>query len=161
MSPCIINMLVVFYTWLIPKPNLSFVIGHVSYYMKTPHEIHWKAAKRILWYIQGTIQFGIHYSTWGKPLLVGFTNSDWAEDPDDQKSTAGYVFSLGSGPVTWACKKQQDLSLSLAKQNIEPQLMPVRKINGFGRSFQSLDSSSSSLLHFGATIKVPSSLPKI
>ena len=47
------------------------------------------------------------------------------------------------------------------KKNIEPQLMPVRKIYGFDKSFQSLDSRSSILLHFGATIKVPSSLPKI
>ena len=39
--------------------------------------------------------------------------------------------------------------------------MPVRKLYGFDRSYQSLDSSSSSLLHFGALIKVPSSLPKI
>eukprot|EP00253_Pinus_taeda_P029920 PITA_29920 len=39
------------------------------------------------------------------PLLVGFTDSDWAGDPDDRKSTAGYVFTLGSGPITWACKK--------------------------------------------------------
>ena len=45
-------------------------------------------------------------------MLVGFTDSNWADDPDDQKSTAGYVFSLGSGPVTWACKKQQALALS-------------------------------------------------
>ena len=39
--------------------------------------------------------------------------------------------------------------------------MPVRKLYGFDGSFQSFDSSSSNLLHFGATIKVPSSLPKI
>ena len=48
-------------------------------------------------------------------MLVGFTNSYWASDLDDRKSTAGYVFSLGSGPVTWACKKQQALALSLAE----------------------------------------------
>ena len=48
-------------------------------------------------------------------MLVGFTNSDWVDDPDDQNSTAGYVFSLGSGPITWACKKQQALALSLAE----------------------------------------------
>ena len=47
--------------------------------------------------------------------MVGFTDSDWASDPDDQKSIVGYVFSLGSGPVTWACKKQQSLALSLAE----------------------------------------------
>ena len=45
-------------------------------------------------------------------MLVGFTNLDWVGDPNNRKSTAGYVFSLGSGPVTWACKKQQALALS-------------------------------------------------
>jgi hypothetical protein len=44
--------------------------------------------------------------------LVGFTDSDWADDPNDQKYNAGYVFSVGSRPVTWACKKQQTISLS-------------------------------------------------
>ena len=27
-------------------PDLSFVIGRVSSYMQTPHESHWKAAKK-------------------------------------------------------------------------------------------------------------------
>jgi hypothetical protein len=45
-------------------------------------------------------------------LLVGFTDLDWADDPDDRKSTAGYVLSLGLGPITWAYKKQQVISLS-------------------------------------------------
>jgi hypothetical protein len=84
--------------------------------MQTPHEIHWKVAKRILHYVCGTIQFGIHYSSKGTPLLVGFTESDWVDDPDDGKSTAGYVFSLGLGPVTWACKKQQAISLSSVEE---------------------------------------------
>jgi hypothetical protein len=93
-------------------PDLSFAVGLVARYMQTPHEIHWKAAKRILRYVRGTVQFGIHYSSGGTPLLVGFTDSDWAGDLDDRKSTAGYVFSLGSGPVTWAYKKQQAIALS-------------------------------------------------
>eukprot|EP00253_Pinus_taeda_P021193 PITA_21193 len=48
------------------------------------------------------------------PLLVGFSDSDWAGDPNDRKSTAGYVFTLGLGPNTWACKKQGAISLSSA-----------------------------------------------
>eukprot|EP00253_Pinus_taeda_P011778 PITA_11778 len=48
-------------------------------------------------------------------LLVGFTDSDWTGDPDDWKSTRGYVFTLGSGPITWACKKQGAISLSSAE----------------------------------------------
>ena len=44
--------------------------------------------------------------------MVGFTDSDWADDPDDQNYTIGYVFSLSLGPVTWSCKKQQAFSVS-------------------------------------------------
>ena len=47
--------------------------------------------------------------------MVGFTDSDWVDDPNDRKSTTGYVFSLGSGLVTWACKKQQAIALSSAE----------------------------------------------
>eukprot|EP00253_Pinus_taeda_P027789 PITA_27789 len=61
------------------------------------------------------VQFGIHYSAEASPLLVGFTDSDSAGDPDDRKSTAGYVFTLGSRPITWACKKQGAISLSSAE----------------------------------------------
>eukprot|EP00253_Pinus_taeda_P008784 PITA_08784 len=56
--------------------------------------------------------FGIHYSAEASPPLVGFSDFDWAGEPDDRKSTAGCVFTLGSGPITWACKKQSAISLS-------------------------------------------------
>eukprot|EP00253_Pinus_taeda_P005986 PITA_05986 len=97
------------------RPDLSFAVGPVARFMQNPRESHWKAAKRILRYVRGTVQFGIHYSAKAAPLLVGFTDSDWAGDPDDRKSTAGYVFTLGSGPITWACKKQAAISLSSAE----------------------------------------------
>jgi hypothetical protein len=87
-------------------PDISFVVGLVSRYMQTPHEIHWKEAKRILLYVCGTVQFEIHYSLGGTPLLVGFTDSDWDDDLDDQKSTIGYVFTL-----------VQDLSLGPVRNN--------------------------------------------
>ena len=48
-------------------------------------------------------------------MLVGFIDSYWVGDLDDQKSTATYVFILGSRPITWDCKKQQALALSSAK----------------------------------------------
>ena len=108
----IVSLLVAFCILTHSCPDISFDVGLVARYMQHPHESHWKAAKRILWYIRGTVQFEIHYSTWATPLLVGFTDSDWAGDLDDRKSTAGYVFTLGSRPITWDCKKQSALALS-------------------------------------------------
>jgi hypothetical protein len=97
-------------------PDISFVVGLVARYMKTPHEIHWKSTKRIFRYVHGTVQFKIHYNLGGTPLLIGFTDSDWDGDPNDRKSTTGYVFSLGSRPVTWSYKKQHDIALSSAEE---------------------------------------------
>ena len=96
-------------------PDFSYVVGLVARYMKTPHEIHWKEAKRILRYVRSIVQFGIHYISGGNPLLVGFTDSDWVGDLDDRNSTTGYVFNLGSWPITWACKKHHAIVLSSAK----------------------------------------------
>jgi hypothetical protein len=72
------------------RPNLSYVVGAVSRFMQEPHDLHWKAAKCILRYIQGTITFGIHYAVDSTLDLIGFTDSDWAGDSIDHKSTSGY-----------------------------------------------------------------------
>ena len=97
------------------RPDLSFAVGLVAWFMQNPRESHWKAAKRILRYVRGTVQFGIHYSVEAAPLLVGFTDSDWVGDLEDQKSTTGYVFNLGYGPITWSCKKQSVVSVCSAE----------------------------------------------
>jgi hypothetical protein len=66
--------------------------------------------------------------------LVSFTDSDWVGDPNDKNSTACYVFILGSGPVTWACKKQQATDLSspeaeyLAIVNASQEALQLRQI---------------------------------
>ena len=38
--------------------------------------------------------------------MKGYTDSDFQGDPDDRKSTSGYVFTLNGGAVSWRCSKQ-------------------------------------------------------
>ena len=65
--------------------------------------------------MQGTIHFGVHYVV-GSPLeLVGFSDSDWDGDPNDMKSTSGYVFMLSHGTICRSSKKQHTISLSSAE----------------------------------------------
>jgi hypothetical protein len=67
--------------------------------------------------------------------LVGFTDLDWVDDLDDRNSIVGYVFILGSGPVTWAYKKNNNISLSSTEAEYEHWLMQVKKPCGLDRSF--------------------------
>eukprot|EP00253_Pinus_taeda_P029125 PITA_29125 len=63
----------------------------------------------------GTITFGIHYAAGTALNLLGFTDSDWAGDNIDRKSTSGYSLSLGSGPICWSSKKKAAIALSSAE----------------------------------------------
>jgi hypothetical protein len=58
------------------RPYLSYEVGAISRFMQEPHDLHWKDAKRILRYVQGTITFGIHYEVDSTLDLIGFTDSD-------------------------------------------------------------------------------------
>eukprot|EP00253_Pinus_taeda_P025477 PITA_25477 len=63
----------------------------------------------------GTITFGIHHAASTALNLLGFTDSDWASDNIDRKSTSGYSLSLGSSPICWSSKKHAAIALSSAE----------------------------------------------
>ena len=69
----------------------------------------------ILQYMQGIRSYGIHYAADSELDLVGFTDSDWDEDSIDMKSTSGYVFMFGGGPICWSSKNKAAISLSSAE----------------------------------------------
>jgi hypothetical protein len=53
--------------------------------MHAPTDTHLVAAKRILRYIRGTFDHGLHY-TYGTISLSAFTDADWVGDPNDRRS---------------------------------------------------------------------------
>ena len=79
--------------------DLAYEVGVISRYMKEPHEIHWKAAKMTLHYVQGTKNFRIHYVASSPLELIRFTDSDWVGDSIDRNSTSGYIFMIAHGPI--------------------------------------------------------------
>lgn len=89
------------------RPDLSYAVTYTPRFMIARKAEHWVAAKRVLRYVKGTPDFGILYVRSKDPRLIGFTNLDWVGSVDDKKSTFGYVFSLGTGAITWTTKKQQ------------------------------------------------------
>jgi hypothetical protein len=98
------------YAMLCTRPNICFAVGMVIRYQSNPGPPHWRAVKRILWYLCGTIDHALCYL--GKDLrLTGYSDADWANDKGERKSTLGYAFILGGGPVFWCSKKQSRIAL--------------------------------------------------
>jgi hypothetical protein len=68
--------------------------------------------KQFLRYVKGTVRFGCRYTENSVQKLVGYSDSDYAGDIDDQKSTSGTVFFIGSSIITWASQKQKTVAKS-------------------------------------------------
>lgn len=94
------------------RPDLMFVVSLISRFMANPTELHFGTAKRIMRYVKGTLEFGIWYQREGKSELLGYTDSDYAGDVDDSRSTSGYVFLMSGGAVAWSSRKQPIVTLS-------------------------------------------------
>ncbi|KAL0448869.1 UNVERIFIED_CONTAM: Retrovirus-related Pol polyprotein from transposon RE1 [Sesamum latifolium] len=75
------------------RPDILFIVGVTSRFMEAPTSSHMEAAKRILGYLKGTLDFGIFYSWSNDFTLKGFCDSDFAGHIDDRKSTTGFLFS--------------------------------------------------------------------
>ncbi|XP_050156292.1 uncharacterized mitochondrial protein AtMg00810-like [Malus sylvestris] len=93
------------------RPVIAFSVHQVCQFMQNQMVAHFTAVKRILRYLKGTMHLGINYHR-GDLTLKAFSDADWAGDPNDRRSTTGFVAFLGSNPVSWSSKKKQTVSRS-------------------------------------------------
>ena len=82
-----------------------FSIGLLSRFMENPSVEHLKTAKHVLRYVNGTLNFGLKYKMSKIFELIGYSDSDHAEDHIDRKSTFGSVFFLGENLSAWSSQK--------------------------------------------------------
>jgi hypothetical protein len=97
------------------RPDLAFSVSHLAQFMAKPGPIHWMALKRIFCYLQYTSSWGLTYhcfSPGSAHLLNGWTDADWAGDPDTRRSTSGYICQLNGTTLSWLSKKQPIVALS-------------------------------------------------
>jgi hypothetical protein len=76
-----------------------------------PKHEHWIAAKHVLRYIRGTINYGLRYTTSSDIQLHGFTDSDWGGSAEDRKITSGMCLILGFSMIYWGSRKHKSVAL--------------------------------------------------
>ena len=95
------TMGILMYAMIATRPDIAFAVGVVSRYMSNPGKKHWQAVKGILRYIKATKNMRVCYNGSQELSVKGYTDSDYAGDLDNRRSTSGYVFTLAGGVVSW------------------------------------------------------------
>jgi histone deacetylase 1/2 len=94
------------------RPDISFAVNKVCQFLHKPTTVHWSAVKRILRYLQSTVDMGLRIRKSPSILVSAFSDADWAGCSDDRRSTGGFAVFLGSNLISWSSKKQATVSRS-------------------------------------------------
>jgi hypothetical protein len=96
--------------------DISFVVSKLGRFTSNLGDDHWHVLERVMHYLVGTMDYGIHYSRY-PTVLEGYSDANWISGVDELFATSGYIFTLGSAVVSWWLCKQTILMRSPWRQN--------------------------------------------
>lgn len=101
------------YLAITSRPDICAAVSALSKYQAAPSDLHWAGLKRILRYLQGTIETKIVYEKKrDHHIMLGYADADFANDKDNRKSVSGYALVVFGNLVAWSTKRQPTVSLS-------------------------------------------------
>ena len=80
--------------------DLSFTMNLLFCFASNSRKAYWKVIKYILVYIKETIDYEITYHYKSSLQLIGFVNSDYANECDTRQLTDKHVFYIRGGLVS-------------------------------------------------------------
>ncbi|XP_057522461.1 uncharacterized mitochondrial protein AtMg00810-like [Amaranthus tricolor] len=92
------------------RQDIFYAVQQICLHMHDPRKYHFHVLKRIIRYVQGTIQLGLHLIATVSSSLVWITDVDWAGCPDTRRSTSGYCVYLGDNLISWSAKRPSTVS---------------------------------------------------
>ncbi|XP_055859045.1 uncharacterized protein LOC129921301 [Episyrphus balteatus] len=133
------------YLSTISRPDISFTINYLSRQVNNQKISHWKMIERVLRYLKGTTNFGIHFGNEAK--LRAYADSNYSGTEPDMISTSG-ILVYYSGPIVWMAQKQSVVSISSAEAEYRSAASCKQEVCWIRRIMQEL----------GITIKEPTKL---
>lgn len=95
------------------RPELKPAVSVLCRFIKNPGPQHWSAVKLVFRYLRGSTKHGLRYSRDPtNPGLIGYADSDFANDPDKSRSVGGYVVKFANAAIAWKSKLQSTVATS-------------------------------------------------
>jgi hypothetical protein len=119
------------------RPDIAYAVNQLCQHMHSPSSTHWSAAKRVLRYLKHTLDHGLLFTP-GNLHLQAYSDSDWAGNPDDRRSTSGFGVYLGNCLISWSAKKQVVVSRSSTEAEYRSMALTTDELFWIRMLFQEL-----------------------
>ncbi|CAI5976786.1 unnamed protein product [Closterium sp. NIES-64] len=112
------------------RPDLAYPLSILARYVAPGRHRpeHMAAAKRVLRYLCSTSGMGLVLGGRSPVVLTGHADASWADDQATQRSSQGYIFSLGSGSVSWRATRSSSVLGSSCEAEIYAGAMAAQEL---------------------------------
>ncbi|CAI7761448.1 unnamed protein product [Closterium sp. NIES-54] len=112
------------------RPYLAYPLSILARYVAPGRHRpeHWEAAKRVLRYLCSTSGMGLALGGRGPVVLTGHADASWVDDLATQRSSLGYIFSLGFGSVSWRSTRSSSVLCSSCEAEIYAGAMAAQEL---------------------------------
>ena len=110
------------------RPDVLFAVTKLARCSAAYDVSHFRAAKRILLYLKGTMHKTLKYSKFNavplsqfQVVFDGYADADYASDAESRRSTTGWVVNMFGQMVSFGSKLQKSVALSTAEAELMAQ----------------------------------------
>ncbi|MBW0487575.1 hypothetical protein O181_027290 [Austropuccinia psidii MF-1] len=93
-------------------PDITFSVGHLSQFLKKPGIQHCNACLQVFCYLYHSKHLCLTFKNHGFHHIKTYSDSDWGNNPIDQRSVSAFTVSINLHLISWRSKKQQTVSHS-------------------------------------------------
>ncbi|KAI5116504.1 hypothetical protein M0805_000605 [Coniferiporia weirii] len=118
------------YLAICTRPDIAYAVGVLGRFSSNPGQAHWRAAKHLLRYLKGMVDFKLLYAPdpSQSELFTAYCDADNAGNRDNRRSTSGMVIKMGTGAVSWSSRLQSLVTLSTTEAEYISAVMAGQEI---------------------------------
>lgn len=94
------------------RPDITYAVNRICQYMHSPTLRHWQAVKRILRYLNGTLDHCLNFQPTKVLSLLAYLDAGWISGKDDSRSQYGFAIFHGNNLISWTSRKQKVVASS-------------------------------------------------
>jgi len=116
---------------VLTRPDIAVAVNELCRHLSNPGAAMWTAAKRVLRYLKGTVNYKIAFKSRNTEVgnnLVAYVDSSHADDIDSRRSRCGFLIYFDDSPISWKTVLQKRLALSTAEAEYRAATLCTKEI---------------------------------
>ncbi|SGY32216.1 BQ5605_C002g01334 [Microbotryum silenes-dioicae] len=100
------------------RPDIVTSVCAAASKVSAPTQADWIAVKRIIRYLQGTVDWGLKFNHGGSTVFELYSDASWGDNMSTGKSIGAFISIMEGAAISWQSKQQSMVATSTTEAEI-------------------------------------------